>query len=105
MTELIAKKDEYIEYTNDLTRDMDSYLKRPNEHMQTYIYDHSLTGKTWAIRYPGATRGHIEVDENNIITDIVLYKDSYRTDKIYKEEVWSCFEKYIGMKFVMIKNN
>jgi hypothetical protein len=101
MTELITKKDEYIEPTNDLTREMDSYLKHENKYMQTYIYDHSLTGKTWAIRYPGATRGHIEVDENNIIKDIVLYKDSYNTDKIYKDDVRSCFEKYIGFKLVM----
>lgn len=100
MKELITKIDEYINYTNDLTREMDSYLKRPNKYMQTYIYNHSLNGETYAIRYPGATRGHIKIDKNNRITDIVLYHDNYNTDKIYKNDIRECFKKYIGMKLV-----
>lgn len=100
MNILKTQKDEYIEYTNDLTRDMDYYLKYPNKFMQTYIYDSSLTGETWAIRYPGATRGHIEVNKNNIITNIILYKDNMNTHKIYNENVEECFNKYIGMKLV-----
>jgi hypothetical protein len=98
---LITKKDEYIEYTNDLTREMDTYLKNKNAYMKTYVYDHSLSGKTWSIRYPGATRGHIEIDENNIITNIVLYKDNMNTHKIYNENIEECFKKYINMKLIL----
>jgi len=105
MKKLITKIDEYIHHTNDLTREMDTYLdfKDTYINLHTYIYDHSITGKSYGIRYPGATRGHIEVDEDNIIIDIVLYVDSCHTDKIYKKEVWACFNKYLGMKFVMVE--
>jgi hypothetical protein len=99
MKELITKKDEYIELTNDLTREMDINLKKPNQYMQTYVYEDRYQNK-YAIRYPGATRGHIKVDENDIILEIKLYKDSMNTHKIYKPEVEECFEKYIGMKLV-----
>ena len=30
-----------------------------------------------ALRFPGATRGHIEVDKDNIIVDIVLYDTAF----------------------------
>lgn len=102
MQELITKIDEYIHHTNDLTREMDTYLHHIYPHMNTYIYDHSLTGESWSIRYPGATRGCILIDKNNIITDIILNNDGY-TEKIYKQEVKDCFKKFIGMKFVLVK--
>ena len=101
MKELITRKDEYIEYTNDLTRDMDNYLRYFSEYAQTYIYNGILGSKVWAIRYPGATRGHLEINEDDIIIDIVLYKDC-NSHRIYKENVEECFKKYIGMKLIMI---
>lgn len=56
----------------------------------------------WSIRYPGATRGHIEVDVNDVITDIVLYKgENYDTSEIYESNVEECFVKYIGMRLVV----
>lgn len=103
--ELITKIDEYINPTNDLTREMDTYLiekiKKLKHVGQTYLYDHPF-GKHWPIRFPGATRGHIEVDENDIIQDIKLYT-SGNTDGIYNFNVRDCFEKYIGMKLVVLK--
>lgn len=98
--ELITKKESKLkDYTNDLTREMDSFLKSNNKHFENYIYD-KFQNK-WIIRYPGATRGYIEVDENDIIVDIVLYHDSMETDKIYLPEIRECFSKYIGMKLVI----
>jgi hypothetical protein len=101
MQELITKVDEYIDYTNDLTREMDKYLEHEIGSFRTYIYDHSLNGKTWAIRYPGATRGHIEINKDNTIVNIKLYKDC-KTHEIYKPNVEECFRKYIGMKLIMV---
>lgn len=101
MEELITKKEEgYLHLVNDLTKELDTYLDFSQKYdLNNYIYEHPFNN-SWPIRYPGATRGGIRVDENNIITDIVLYKDS---DDIYKENVRDILEKYIGMKLVVIK--
>jgi len=101
---LLTNKDEYLEYTNDLTREMDTYLGYKKGLARTYIYDTKFED-CYAIRYPGATRGHIRVNDNDIITEIILYRDKYNTDKIYKENVRECFKKYIGMKLVMEGTN
>ena len=51
------------------------------------------------IRYPGATRGYIELDNNNIITDIVLYSDAcFDTLKQYDVKVIEAVKKFIGYK-------
>ncbi|KQC91323.1 hypothetical protein [Clostridium perfringens] len=104
--ELITKKEKGDIYlTNDLTREIDNYLKddyRNDKYdiFNTYIYDHSIDGVNWAIRYPGATRGGISVDKNMIITDIRLNTNE---DSIYKSEVKTILNKYIGMKLIIIK--
>ena len=98
---LISKVDEYIEYTNDLTREMDNYLKHKSKYAQTYIMEVEQIRDRYysALRYPGATRGHIEVDDNNVIIDIKLYTD-LPTDKIYEYNVRDIFKNYIGKKLV-----
>ena len=98
---LISKIDEYIEYTNDLTREMDKYLKYKSKYAQTYIMEVEKIKDRYysALRYPGATRGHIEVDDNNIIIDIKLYTD-LSTDKIYEYNVRDIFKNYIGKKLL-----
>lgn len=101
--ELITKKTKPLrELTNDLTREMDTYLK----HKETgpHAFNTYLDGKykdMWPIRFPGATRGYVRVDINEVITEIVLTRDDYNTDKIYKDNVRECFSKYIGMKLVI----
>ena len=100
---LITKKDEYIELTNDLTREMDSYYaydKKYLEYTRTYLYPYDKN--IWLIRFPGATRGRIVLNNDGIIVEIELYDDEYRTDDIYKPEVRECFKKYIGMKLVIV---
>lgn len=95
---LETKIDEYIHHTNDLTREMDSYVTMNVSSFNTYIYDAKNDNGdfySYAIRYPGATRGHIELNEENIITNIKLY-DS--TKDIYRKEVEDILKKYIGMK-------
>lgn len=106
MKELITKVDEYIYLTNDLTREMDTYLipklksLREKGYGATYFYENPIKNK-WLFRYPGATRGNVEVDKNMIIKNITLYDDEYHTDDIYEPNVRNCFEKYIGMKLVI----
>lgn len=101
MKELITKKEKgYLHLVNDLTKELDDYLLINETYkINNYIYDHPFDN-SWPIRYPGATRGGIRVDENNIITDIVLYEDS---DDIYKKNVREILSKYIGMKLVVEK--
>lgn len=94
---LLTKKEKsYKDLTNDLTREMDTFLTMSNEYFETYLYDKCQN--KWPIRYPGATRGHVEVNEDDVIIDIKLYDDKYHTDGIYKPEVRDIFKKYIGMK-------
>lgn len=82
------------EYRNDFTRFLDEYrtdsimkLESPyKEMMSTYLWNMDIEndfsyydgkkGKCIAFRLPGATRGHIEVDENYIIKDILFYADT-----------------------------
>ena len=94
----IKKRSDYI---NNLTKEMDTYLK----YKSPYTFGTYLCGKyqgRCAIRYPGATRGHIKVDENEVIIEIVLYKgENYDTSEIYESNVEECFEKYIGMRIVI----
>ena len=84
---------------NKLTLEMDKFRKPECRHFETYIYDEPIGG-IWLIRYPGATRGSIAVDENMIIQKISLYND---TRDIYEDSVDKIFEKYIGMKLVIKK--
>ena len=103
MNELITTY-EYRDGVNDLTRELDKYLIGewlPFWH--TYIYEPDReTSKHFGIRFPGATRGHIEVDENMIIKDIRLYNDTcFETHHLYKKDVLEILSKYIGMKLII----
>lgn len=86
---------------NDLTKEMDTYLTYESEEYLTNNYIYDKYKDKWSIRCIGATRGHIQVDENNIIQKIELYKDS---DSIYNLGIRECFEKYIGMQVEIKKN-
>ena len=90
------------EYYNDFTEALDEYIQRTDKIDQDY-YEFCI--RTYlcledrpknpvddyhvAFRVPGATRGHIECDKNDIIKDIVFYKDTcwgkvgiYQVDKM-----------------------
>ena len=74
----------------------------------TYVLEPSYGRENlYAIRFPGATRGHIEVDKDNIIIDIIFYTDSGIAGKasnnvgIYKEDIREAAQKYIGRKIVI----
>ncbi len=75
-------------YYNSQTKFMDNYLtdelKKINEKWKFDVnctslwygdVFHSKGARRIAMRVPGATRGHIEIDKNNIIIDVVFYED------------------------------
>lgn len=97
------------EYIGALTKEMDDYLKRNTFDMHTYAYFHDsdidliergIKDKI-ALRYPGATIGHIKVTKDLIIEEIVLYNDNFF--KPYNPEVVEVFDKYINKKIVFQK--
>lgn len=100
------------EFRNNLTRQLDKYLidemKELNERWgldfnHVYLcltpYDiDKMKSSTWeedtvGFRVPGATRGHITIDDDLNVVDVVFYKDvafkSTSPHKIYcfKEEI------------------
>lgn len=58
-------------YFNEITNFLDEKLGYKNKFgVKNYITDYDIEYGKWCIRYPGATRGYIDVDENMIIKDI-----------------------------------
>ena len=82
-------------FTNELIEEIDKHLifERIN-NLQTYILGDKPYNSYYAIRYPGATRGGIKVDENNVITHIVI------EEGFYKESVQEGVKEFIGCKIV-----
>jgi len=93
------------DYINDLTKEMDKHLLPGfilDEYcMLTYLW-HEFEEDGVAIRYPGATRGHIEYDKDKVITDVVIYDDT-GTGRMgcYKESVREAVKQFIGAKIVI----
>lgn len=89
------------EYINEITDSLNEFLcdehkdliKYSGKNCGTYIQD-SDNGY-FAIRVPGATRGHIRV-ENNIITEIKFYEP---TKRCYRDGYEEAIKKYIGYKW------
>lgn len=85
---------------NDFTRELDKHMKREVEGaFSNYIYTERIKrGENKflvSFRYPGATRGHLELDKNDVIKDIVIYKD---TRDIYQDSVDEAIKKFIGYR-------
>lgn len=88
------------DYVNDLTKELDKHLigKYP-DYICTYIYGIIPDEHGWiAIRFPGATRGAIQLDENNVIQRISLYKDI----RCYDNGAEKAVSKFIGHKLIIV---
>ena len=82
-------------YINGVTKFLDEYLikcENYSDFYYNYICDEPFNDD-WAIRVPGATRGHIKI-KDGVITEIKLYEDSF----CYDEKVYDNLDKFIGMK-------
>ena len=86
-------------YINDVTEYLDMYLIKCENCISSYrnyIFDEPV-GDTWAIRVPGATRGHIRVSDGKI-SEIKLYKDSF----CYTEDVYNDLDKFVGQEIDLV---
>lgn len=114
------------EYVNDITRCMDEYIiDKPEE--QSWWKDGDYAPKTYmcdvklkrpqgnygdyiiGIRKPGSTRGHIRVDCEYKILEIVIYKDYISGEHIpntaagYELEVREAVKKFIGSTIKVVE--
>lgn len=83
---------------NEITLELDKMVKDSKSitGFYNYIHDEAVDGK-WIIRYPGASRGHIETNNDNVITKIVIYDG---VTNIYSEGVDKAISKFIGTSLV-----
>lgn len=91
------------EYECEMTKAFDKHLIKPHRNWSTYMcpFDRGRM----VLRYPGATRGCIWYDENNVITDIKFYKEGYDNEDTlggeeYHASVQEEANKYIGCRLI-----
>lgn len=83
---------------NEITLELDKMVKdsKSIRGFYNYIHDEAIDGK-WIIRYPGATRGYIETNNENVITNIVIHDG---VTNIYNKGADKAISKFIGTSFV-----
>ena len=83
---------------NEITLELDKMVKdsKSISGFYNYIHDEAIDGK-WIIRYPGATRGYIETNNDNVITNIIIHDG---VTNIYSKGVDKAISKFIGTSFV-----
>lgn len=88
------------DYVNDLTKEIDKHLGNGwPEYFCTYIYGNRPNQHGWySFRFPGATRGGIRVNADNIIEEIKFFRD---ITFIYDEGVEEAVKKFIGSKIII----
>lgn len=95
----------------ELTDEMDEYRTHKGEYNHTYMLyfdkrtdNNGKEGNTYVIRLPGATRGCIYTDSNNVIESIHFYEDTcYETFHDYDREMEKIKDKYIGRRIVHVE--
>lgn len=91
------------EFVCDLTKELDEVSGISNSQYYNLHHHYILAdewcreGKCLAIRVPGGTVGGIWIDDNNVITDIII--DRNYVVKTYPNNVNELMKKYIG-KFI-----
>ena len=98
-----SKPYQFREYKNDITEYIDSFIPedvmniiKDNDFFRVYLLD--CDDNTYGIRYPGFTTGYISTDENHMITDIGLYRDTESTKMFSMISDEMLREKFIGTK-------
>ena len=109
---IVYKKYEDKHYIGEITEFIDKYIVEKykddytNWSSRTYLWglEENESFKGTAFRWPGATRGYIVLDKDNIITDIVFYPDtSFGTERLiqlYDRKVEEDVKVFIGKKLV-----
>ena len=89
------------EYYCDITRELDELANLSSEWFKHYILvcknSNTNTGFDFIIRVPGGTLGAILLDENMVITKIII--DTNYVVKSYPKDVGKIInDKYVGTK-------
>ena len=91
------------EYTCELTKELDSLAKLTDKEFYDVFYHYIVADeyckkqKCLAIRVPGGTVGGIWIDDNNVITKIVI--DTGYVVKTYPSNVNDLVQKFVGDTF------
>lgn len=90
------KHDRYI---GSITKEMDRFCKDKCKWFRTYILIYELNEKEniYVFRLPGATRGNIKTDKNNVIKEINFYKDTF---DVYQEAIVDYCKKFIDCRLI-----
>lgn len=98
----LSNKNEYLEseYKCELTKELDILAKfTDSKHYD--LYYHYILADDWckkrkclAIRVPGGTVGGVWVDDNNVITKIVV--DTEYVVETYPDNVNELIQKFVG---------
>lgn len=107
---LVTALNNLNDYENEITAEMDKHLVKECKEMLakgygsgSYIHSH-INPNSMVLRFPGATRGHIEFDNEMVILKIVLYPDKcFGKLGCYKPSVRYAVQKYVGSKIVIKK--
>lgn len=115
MSDIVCMLDEFSDkYTNEITEEIDKHLREEyikyNEEEDYYKiktcmwerdYFYNPPESSCPIRCHGATRGHINIDKDDIITNIQFYEDTcFGIIGIYNETVNTIKDKFIGRKVI-----
>ena len=88
------------EYTCELTKELDSLANLTDKEFYDIFYHYILADeyckkeKCLAIRVPGGTVGGIWIDDNNVITKIVI--DTDYVVKTYPSDINEIMQKFVG---------
>ena len=97
---LYSTKD-LLGYRNELTEELDKFCVFKHGNCRFYNYLVKFTDSLLLIRYPGATRGCVEVDGNGFIKKIELYKND-ALPILYKEAARETIQRFIGFQILFI---
>lgn len=87
-----------LEYVNNITKYLDTLLlpgyKKAHEQIGVSTYVEKYSEDKYIIRFPGATRGHILVDDDNIIKYIEIYDHI----QCYEKDTNKKIQDFVGTK-------
>ena len=100
-------------YEGEITKFIDKYIINDAEkimlsegYIGTYLWGLEENDKYrgTAFRYPGATRGFIKLNNDNIIEDIIFYPDTCfgegRLEPFYYRKIIEDIKQFIGQELV-----
>lgn len=88
------------EYVCELTKELDSLAKLTEKEFYDFFYHYIVADnyckkeKCLAVRVPGGTVGGIWIDDNNVITKIVI--DTDYVVKTYPSNVNELVQRFVG---------